>query len=77
MPVLTGNQIGMYRLLVLRSGLALEAKGMKMSRGLSAMSILKKEFGFKGNRQKIAAQLQALIDSQNVLDGKGSDTLLI
>lgn len=63
MTTLTGNQIHKARLLALQSGMSLEAKGLRMSRGRTAMSIVKQEFGFKGNRSKIQAQLQAVIDS--------------
>ena len=63
MTTLTGNQIIKARLFVLQAGMALEAKGIKMSRGISAMSIVKREFGFKGNRAKVQAQLQAIIDA--------------
>jgi hypothetical protein len=63
MTMLTGNQIHKARLLALQSAMSLEAKGLKMSRGRTAMSIVKQEFGFKGNRSKIQAQLQTVIDS--------------
>tara|TARA_R110000744_G_C18865441_1_gene504532 strand:+ start:43 stop:249 length:207 start_codon:yes stop_codon:yes gene_type:complete len=63
MTTLTGNQIIKARLFVLQAGMALEAKGIKMSRGISAMSIVKREFGFRGNRAKVQSQLQAIIDA--------------
>ena len=63
MTTLTGNQIHKARLLALQSGMSLEAKGLRMSRGRTAMSIVKQEFGFKGNRSKIPAQLPAVIES--------------
>ena len=63
MTTLTGNQIHKARFLALQSAMNLEAKGLRMSRGRTAMSIVKQEFGFKGNRSKIQAQLQAVIDS--------------
>jgi len=63
MTMLTGNQIHKARLLALQSGMKLEAKGLRMSRGKTAMAIVKQEFGFKGNRSKIQAQLQTVIDS--------------
>ena len=61
--MLTGNQIHKARLLALRTMMKLEAKGLKMSRGRTAMAIVKQEFGFKGNRAKIQAQLEAIIDA--------------
>ena len=63
MTVLTGNQINKARLLALQSAMNLEAKGLRMGRGSTAMSIVKGEFGFKGNRAKIKAQLQAVIEA--------------
>jgi hypothetical protein len=63
MIVLTGNQIIVARLLTLRAGMRLEAKGLKLNRGRSALAIVKHEFGFKGNRDKVAGQLQEVIDS--------------
>ena len=60
---LTGNQIVKARLLALRMGLNLEAKGMKMSRGVSCLAIVKREFGFRGNRAKVLTQLEKVIEA--------------
>ena len=49
-----------YRLLTLRSALELEMLGMK-NRRRSAYAIIKEEFGFKGNKQKVFDQIDALI----------------
>ena len=65
MTILTGNQVLKARLLTLRMGMRLEAKGLKMHRGRSAMSIVKAEFGFKGNRTRVLEQLQVVIDSMS------------
>ena len=65
MTMLIGNQIHKARLLALQSAMNLEAKGLRMSRGRTAMSIVKQEFGFKGNRSKIQTQLQTVIDSMS------------
>jgi hypothetical protein len=65
MTMLTGNQIHKARLLSLQSAMNLEAKGLRMGRGRTAMSIVKQEFGFKGNRSKIQTQLQTVIDSMS------------
>ena len=65
MMMLTGNQIHKARLLALQAGMNLEAKGIRMNRGKTAMSIVKQEFGFKGNRSKIQTQLQTVIDSMS------------
>ena len=63
MTTLTGNQIHKARLLTLQMGMRLEAKGLKLSRGRSCLSIVKKEFGWRGNRAKVQAQLQAVIEA--------------
>ena len=45
-----------YRLLTLRSALKLEILGMSR-RGQSVYALIKKEFGFKGNKQKVYDQI--------------------
>jgi len=57
---ITGSDIPKARLLVLKSALSLEIKGMQR-RGRSVYSIIKQELGFKGNRKKVAEQLDAHI----------------
>ncbi|SVC96781.1 uncharacterized protein METZ01_LOCUS349635 [marine metagenome] len=57
----TTEAINAYRICALRSALKLEILGMK-KRGQSAYSIIKQEFGFKGNKQKVLEQLQSKID---------------
>jgi alpha-D-ribose 1-methylphosphonate 5-triphosphate synthase subunit PhnG len=65
--MLTGNQIEFARLLTLRKMLKLEMYGMTR-RGRSAYSILKKELGLTGNKQKVYDQVCAMCDS--VLQGE-------
>lgn len=60
MSTLTGNQISSFRLKVLSSALRLECLGMKRG-GKSAYSIVKQEFGFKGNKIEVLDQLEKLI----------------
>ena len=55
-----GIDVDFYRLLTLRSALKLEILGMKNSRR-SAYAIIKEEFGFKGNKQKVYDQIDELI----------------
>jgi hypothetical protein len=57
----TTEAINAYRICALRSALKLEILGMR-KRGQSAYSIIKQEFGFKGNKQKVLEQLQTKID---------------
>jgi hypothetical protein len=58
------KQIRRFRLLVLQKGIALEAKGMKMSRGRSCLAIIKSEFGWAGNRATISARLAELLEEE-------------
>ena len=55
-----GIDVEFYRLLTLRSALELEILGMNR-RGQSVYSIIKQEFGFKGNKQKVYDQIDAHI----------------
>ena len=60
---ITGKEnILAYRERVLLSGLKLETKGMKMSRGKSCYAIVKQEYGFKGSKQKVYEQLKAHLE---------------
>ena len=59
----TPEEIEFYRLRALRSALKLEILGMKR-RGQSAYSIIKKEFGFKGSRNKVLRELNTLITTK-------------
>ena len=57
--LITPTQIEGARLLTLRSMLMLEMKGMKRSRAPSAYSMLK-TMGFKGTREQVLAELDAV-----------------
>ena len=57
----TPDQINAFRILRLKGALKLETKGMRMSRGRTAYSLVKEEFGFKGSKQKVLDQLQRYI----------------
>lgn len=50
--IVTGRNIGILRLRTLISACELEGKGLKR-RGQSALSILKRELGVKGNRETV------------------------
>ena len=66
--VITGDSIGHYRLLTLRQGLKLEAThGMQLCRGRSAYSIVKAEFGLKGNKMKVLEQFTAFLIDRGIL----------
>tara|TARA_B100001750_G_C14941649_1_gene319111 strand:- start:94 stop:297 length:204 start_codon:yes stop_codon:yes gene_type:complete len=63
MTMLTGEQIPIYRLMTLYKGIELEGHGIKVSKGRSCLAIVKKEFGWKGNRAKILNLLAEEIDN--------------
>lgn len=61
---ITGKtSISYFRLATLLAGLRFEVRtgGMKITRGPSAHSIVKREFGFKGNREKVLEQFAAYV----------------
>ena len=49
--------VNLYELAVLEKALELELKGLK-SRGRTAYSIIKSEFGFKGGRESVLSQFK-------------------
>lgn len=58
--VIKGREaVELVRVMTLMAGLKLEIKGLGMSRGVSCHNIIKRSFGFKGNKQKVLQQLQA------------------
>lgn len=59
----TPEAINAFRVLALKAALSMEIQGMKR-RGRSVYSIVKEEFGFKGNRQKVLAQLEEYIETE-------------
>lgn len=72
--MITGEDIPLFRLIALKSALKLEIAGMHR-RGPSAATIIKKEFGWKGNNKKILEKLEAhLKDIQEKLNAKTDDT---
>lgn len=58
--IITGKEnIELFRLMTLRQGLKLEMSGLKVSRGVSILKILKK-MGYTGTRQQVLAQLDEI-----------------
>ena len=57
------EQIELYQMLVLRSALKLEIKGIRMSRGKTAYSAIKHLFNLKGNRQKVLDTFNEIIET--------------
>ncbi len=56
-------QIALYRMKVLAKALELETLGMK-KRGRSAYSIVKEEYGLKGNKMTVLEKLNALYEAE-------------
>jgi hypothetical protein len=56
----TPEKIDMFRFLSLRSALKMECLGMSR-RGQSAYSIVKAEYGFKGNKKSVLGQMEKII----------------
>lgn len=55
LPVISGAAIGVFRLRTLISAAKLEQKGMRRSRGPSAVAMLKRELGIKGDTARVIA----------------------
>ena len=65
---ITGQEnINKARLIALKFGLTMEIKGIRMSRGRTCYSIIKSEFGLKGNRQRVLDQFTELIEPKRVV----------
>lgn len=60
--VVSGDDIQVYRMKMLLRALALEIKGMKISKGKSVYSIIKNEFNLKGSKQKVFDQFQQIVN---------------
>jgi hypothetical protein len=60
----TPAQINFLRLCSLRGMLSLELKGMSRSYPPSAYMIIKREFGFRGNREWVYTQFCEYIEKQ-------------
>ena len=58
------EQIQLYQMLVLRSALKLEMLGLKMSKGKTAYSAIKKIFHLNGSRQKVLDIFNEIIKEQ-------------
>jgi len=66
----TPEQIALYRLATLRSALKLESRGLRISKGPTALSILRSEYGYKGKREAILAQVtQDVADAMAAMEG--------
>jgi len=55
------EEVNTFRLITLRSALRLELSGIKATRGFSAYATIKREFGLRGNKQKVFDQFTELL----------------
>jgi len=58
------DHIKRFRQLTLLKGLKLELAGLKLSRGPSCYSIIKRDFGLTGNRQSVYDQFSKMIQTR-------------
>jgi hypothetical protein len=58
----TPEQINSYRMICLEKGLKLELKGLRLTRGRTCYSIIKEEFGLKGNKQRVYDQFTKMME---------------
>ena len=72
----TPESINAFRLLALRGALKLEVLGMKR-RGPSALSIVKREFGFKGNAKSVSEQFATYLREQKILIDKPAQPAIL
>jgi hypothetical protein len=62
--LVTGKGIELFRLIALKQGLKLQAKGIRMSSKIpQATTICRKQYGLKGTLPKLLAQVEALIEA--------------
>ena len=62
----TPEKISVFRLLSIKGRLSLELSGMKF-RGRSTFSIVKQEFGFKGNKQRVYDQYIQMLKDRGII----------
>jgi len=62
MMINTPDQIHQFRRLTLLRGLKLEAEGFQVKRPPSCYSVVKKEFGLKGNKAKVLEQFTKIVN---------------
>ena len=63
----TPAQICAYRELMIYNGLKFEVKTngkMRLTRGVSCYALAKREYGLKGNREKVLAALKQILEAK-------------
>ena len=62
------NHIELYTMMVQRQALKLQMKGIK-TRGRSAYSLIKEQYGLKGNIAKVYAEFTTMIETAKQIEG--------
>ena len=62
----TPEHIEMARYLTMWSGLKLEVKGMRLTRGVSCYKMIKDTFGLKGSKQKVLDQFETMLEDAGI-----------
>lgn len=57
------ESVNLFRVMTMVRGLRAELRGMRLSRGISCYAMAKKEFGLRGNKEKVLAQLEAVLEN--------------
>lgn len=61
--IITGaGSIELFRLICLRAALQLETKGIRMSRGRTAYSVLKAELKLRGSKASVLQQVNLILE---------------
>lgn len=56
------DAVKVFRMITLANGLKMEIKGLRMTRGTTCYAVIKREFGLKGNKQKVLDQFLPLVE---------------
>ena len=62
------NHIEVYTMMVQRQALKLQMKGIK-TRGRSAYSLIKEQYGLKGNITKVYTEFTVMIETAKQIEG--------
>ena len=69
MSIITGDDTILFSIIALESALRLEVKGMKMSNGRTAYSIVKDRYGLKGSKQRVLEQFNQIVNELRIERG--------
>ena len=62
------NHLELYRMMVQRQALKLQMKGIR-TRGRSAYSMIKEQYGLKGNITKVYTEFTVMIETAKQIEG--------